>query len=319
MKKHSEARYLQGTIYLSIVVLVMFALGDRPSWAAPKGSPWGKDYFPNVVLTDQDGNKVRFYDDLIKDKVVAINFIYTNCADSCPMETANLKRVYNLLADRMGKDIFFYSISIDPKHDSPKTLKEYSGRFKTGPGWTFLTGKKSDIVLIRKKLGMYDRSGETQLNQHSTSFIVGNESSGQWIKKTPYDAPMSLARALGYSLSKHKVIPGGKHASYSEAKPLPDLSKAEDVYRFRCSACHSMGSDSELGPGLAGVTLKRDRAWLQRWLKEPDKMLVEKDPVAVELYNRYNKIIMPNLRLSDSDIEALILFMEAADKQSHGH
>jgi len=67
------------------------------------------------------------------------------------------------------------------------------------------------------------------------------------------------------------------------------------------------------------VTLRRDRAWLQRWLKEPDKMLAEKDPTAINLYNRYNKIIMPNLRLSDSDIEVLILFMEAADKQSHVH
>ena len=94
-------------------------LGGSAVWAAPKGSPWGKDYFPNVDLVNQDGKTLKFYDDLIKDKVVAINFIYTHCGDSCPAETASLKRVQALLGDSVGKDVFFYSISIDPDHDTP--------------------------------------------------------------------------------------------------------------------------------------------------------------------------------------------------------
>ncbi len=113
----------------------MLTLGGSPAWAAPKGSPWGENYFPNVELVNQDGKTVRFYDDLIKDKVVVINFIYTHCGDTCPLETASLRQVYKLLADRMGKDIFFYSISIDPEHDTPKVLKEYAESFKIGSGF----------------------------------------------------------------------------------------------------------------------------------------------------------------------------------------
>src|SRR5712671_7385198 len=117
---------------------------------AVAGGAWGADYFPNVPLITQDGKVVRFYDDLLKGKAVAINLIYTTCSASCPLETARLVQVQRILGDRVGKDIFFYSISIDPKHDTPKVLKEYAQKYHTGPGWTFLTGKKSDIDLISK-------------------------------------------------------------------------------------------------------------------------------------------------------------------------
>ncbi len=320
MHKHNAAVYLQGLIYTGWVILVMLSLGVRPVGAAPKDSPWGGDYFPNVMLTDQYGKKHRFYDDLIKDKVVAINFIYTHCSDSCPVETANLKRVQTLLDDRVGKDIFFYSISIDPSHDSPKTLKEYAERFKVGPGWLFLTGKKEDSVLLRKKLGLYNSEGEKKLSDHNTNFIVGNESTGQWIKKTPYDEPMTLARLLGYSLAKVKIMPGGKHPSYSQAKPIEYYSKIAEIYQSRCSSCHSLGAENGLGPGLQGVTQRRDKVWLARWLKEPDKMLAEKDPIAIDMYNRFNKVIMPNLKLEDNDVKALIDYLDAVAKpETHVH
>ena len=107
---------------------------------ATAASPWGEDYFPNIELTTQDGEDVRFFDDLIKDKIVAINFIYTSCPDSCPLETAQLVTVQNILGDRVGKDVFFYSISIDPETDTPEVLKAYREKF--GANWTFLTGNR---------------------------------------------------------------------------------------------------------------------------------------------------------------------------------
>jgi len=87
---------------------------------------WGADYFPNVPLTTQDGTTVHFYDDLLKGKSVAINVIYTSCKDECPLETARLVQVQKILGGRVGKDIFFYSITIDPKQDTPKVLKAYA-------------------------------------------------------------------------------------------------------------------------------------------------------------------------------------------------
>ena len=93
----------------------------------------GASYFPNTPLVNQDGKQVRFFDDLIKDKVVAINFIFTGCSDSCPVETARLRQVQKILGDRVGKDIFLYSISIDPYNDTPATLKRYAESSASAP------------------------------------------------------------------------------------------------------------------------------------------------------------------------------------------
>jgi protein SCO1/2 len=305
---------------LAAIVGVLMVFWCGLSEAAPKGSPWGKDYFPNINLVDQNSVMHRFYDDLIKDKVVAINFIYTKCGDSCPAETASLRQVYRLLSERMGKDIFFYTISIDPEQDTPEALKHYADRFKTGPGWLFLTGKKDEIVLLRKKLGLYREDIEkNNLKEHNINFIIGNEATGRWMKKTPFDEPHGLAWLLSYSLPQVKIKPLGEHPSYKEAKELTALGKAEDIFRFRCQSCHALTAENGLGPGLLGVTHKRSRDWLVRWMKEPDKMLAEKDPVAVSLFEQFNKIQMPNLKLKDSDVEALLLLLQNNDRSSHIH
>ena len=218
----------------------------------------------------------------------------------------------------MGKDIFFYSISIDPEHDTPKVLKEYAERFKIGSdsGWSFLTGSKADTTLLRKKLGLFrDYVDASKLGEHNTSIILGNESTGQWIKRSPFDEPKVLASLLGRSLSHAKTDQKADLASYAGAEQIPRMSKGEDLFRSRCRSCHSLDNEDGLGPGLLGVTQRRDRAWLARWLKTPDKLLAEKDPIALDLFNRYNKLLMPNLRLSDTDVEALITYMEAYSKQ----
>jgi protein SCO1 len=109
-----------------VVLAVLTSLSVRRTFAADNGSPWGANYFPNVPLVTQDGKTVHFYADLLKGKMVVINFIYTKCRDSCPMETAKLAQVQRLLGDRVGRDVFFYSISIDPERDTPAELKEYA-------------------------------------------------------------------------------------------------------------------------------------------------------------------------------------------------
>src|SRR5919199_6556164 len=126
-----------------MLATIAAAIVAEPSAFADK--LWGRDYFPNVPLITQTGQTVHFYDDLLKGKSVAINVIYTRCKDRCPLETAKLAQVQRLLGDRMGRDIFFYSISIDPEFDTPAVLREYAEKFNAGPGWLFLTGKRDDI------------------------------------------------------------------------------------------------------------------------------------------------------------------------------
>jgi len=311
------AAALNKALTLLLLVGSVMTLGGGPAWAAPPGSPWGANYFPNVQLVTQDGNKVRFYDDLIKDKVVAINFIYTRCTESCPAETAALKQIAKALGERMGKDVFFYTISIDGQRDKPEALKEYAQKFKAGPGWTFLTGSKDDVVLLRKKLGLYggDRPGskETKLSQHSSSFMLGNEATAQWIKRSPFEDANALARLLGTTMQVTRT-PNPNLVTYAQAPQLANPTPGAKLFNSHCSNCHSLGREDGIGPGLAGVTQNRDRAWLARWLKEPDAMIAAKDPIAMGLYHKYDRIPMPNFKLQDGQVQELIRFMESTNK-----
>src|SRR5438270_12024052 len=94
------------------------ALAFQFSRPASADGRWGANYFPNIELTTQDGKKVHFYDDLLKGKIVAINLIYTNCEYSCPLDTARLAQVEQVLGEHVVKDIFFYSLSIDSARDT---------------------------------------------------------------------------------------------------------------------------------------------------------------------------------------------------------
>jgi protein SCO1 len=148
-----------------------------------------KRHFPNVPLETHDGRSVRFYDDLVKGRKVIINFTYTGCTSTCPRTTANLARVQDLLGDRVGKDIFFISMSIDPENDTPEKLKAYAERFHARPGWTFATGKIEDIDSIRRRLGLYDSPDFTQ---HMGLLTFGNEPEGKWAATPALDKPDNI-------------------------------------------------------------------------------------------------------------------------------
>jgi cytochrome oxidase Cu insertion factor (SCO1/SenC/PrrC family) len=149
-------------------------------------------YFPNHVLLTQDNRPVRFYDDVIKGKVVLINFMFTTCTGVCPPMTANLSKVQSYLGDRMGKDVRIVSISVDPTVDTPEKLKKYAGGFKAGPGWYFLTGKKENVDWVLYKLGGYV---EDKM-QHSAILVIGNEATGEWVKTAALRNPAQIAEAV---------------------------------------------------------------------------------------------------------------------------
>ena len=139
-------------------------------------------YFPDVVLRTQDNKKVRFYEDLIKDKIVTINFFYARCDGVCPGITANLVKVQKLLGDRMGRELFMYSISLKPDEDKPSALKEYADLYHVKPGWQFLTGHPEDIELLRRSLGFTnpDPKLDKDKSQHIGNIRYGNEPLMLW-------------------------------------------------------------------------------------------------------------------------------------------
>ena len=151
-----------------------------PGDSAPEvqtASPAEK-YFSDVELINQDGQKMRFYSEVLKNKVVIINTFFTTCNGVCPPINRNLENVQNALGDRLGKEAFIVSITVDPEMDTPLKLKEYGRRFHARPGWLFLTGKKENVDWALYKLGQYVATKDN----HMTIIIIGNEPKGLWKK-----------------------------------------------------------------------------------------------------------------------------------------
>jgi len=292
-------------------ILLIIYFGIQFSFSEAR---WGADYFPNYTLTDHTGKNIKFFDDLIKDKIVAINFIYTSCPDSCPLETAQLVKVQNIMADRLGKDVFVYSISIDPEVDTPEVLKEYRQKF--GAKWDFFTGDELEIVEIRKKLGLYIPEIQDGSNNHNVSMIIGNQKTGRWMKRSPFENPHVLADQLGNWLDGWKSVQNTP--DYTTAPELRNLVRGEQLFRTRCAICHTVTGQElpgAVGPDLFGVTGAREKQWLYDWLKAPDQMLAKKDPIAMALFKKYNNVAMPNMRLTQIEADDLLDYIESETKR----
>src|SRR6185436_18617701 len=289
---------------------------EKPDVTAKADSQWGETHFPNVELITQDGKKVRFYDDLIKGKIVAIDLIYTTCKYNCPLETARLVQVQKLLGDRMGKDVFFYSISIEPEHDTPEVLKQYAAKYHVGPGWLFLTGKEADIKLISKRLGLDKLPNGNDPDGHMPSLLIGNEATGIWMRNSALDNTKFMALKIEQMMGYNAQAVNVGSANKTESVKL-DIDKGAYLFATRCAACHTIGNGDKVGPDLLGVTSVRDPNWLRRTISEPDKLLAEKDPIATALFKQYKEVQMPRLGLADADVNVLIDFMKRETASFH--
>jgi protein SCO1/2 len=267
-------------------------------------------HFPNIELITQDGKKIHFYDDLIKGKIVAIDLIYTTCGYACPLETARLAQVQKKLGARVGSDIFFYSISIDPEHDTPEVLKAYMEKFHVGPGWTFLTGKRQDIEFLSKRLGLYSDPSVNK-DGHLPHLLIGNEATGQWMRGSALDNPSFQARMIGDFLDNFRHANLAQQKSKSDGQPLENFDKGQYLFGRQCVACHTIGHGDSIGPDLLGVTHARSREWLLSMIQKPDQMLDEKDAIATALLKKYNGVRMPNTFVGDLDARYIISYIEA--------
>ena len=136
-----------------------------------------RDYFTDTVLTSHAGDKLKFYTDVLEGRTVVISFMFTSCEDACPLINATLQRVQGRLKDRIGKDIYFVSITVDPKVDTQSVLADYRKQYKAGPGWLFLTGSEKNIETVSTKMGQV-----FEKEAHLTAFLVGNTKTARWRK-----------------------------------------------------------------------------------------------------------------------------------------
>jgi protein SCO1/2 len=146
---------------------------------------------PDLPVLDQEGQARHFYSDLVQGRVVAVNFIFTHCTTICPPLAATFSKLRKLLGDRAGREVNLISISVDPATDTPERLKAWSQRFGAGPGWTLVTGRKEDIVLLLKALGAYT----SDITDHPPLVLISN-ARGQWTRAYGLAPPAKLLTAI---------------------------------------------------------------------------------------------------------------------------
>lgn len=147
---------------------------------------------PDVPVITQDGKRVRFYADLVENKVVAINFIFTTCTTICPPLGVTFAKVQDLLGDRLGGEAHLISISVDPVTDTPPRLKAWADKFGARPGWTLITGTKPDMDRLLRALN----AGTAQPEQHSPMVLVGNDARRSWTRVYGLAPAATLTRAI---------------------------------------------------------------------------------------------------------------------------
>ena len=194
-----DAPKLMVSVVLAIGQLAV--AGDRPGIVPDPRTDFDayqayrlRDHFPNVALITQDNKTVHFYDDVIKGKIVMIQFMFANCEQLCPRVTPNLVKVQKELQKLGATEVTMVSITVDPAHDTPAVLKEYASKFHVQPGWQFLTGSKSDIDLIRRKLGVYDP--EEKKFEHMNMLTVGREPIGRWLSIPAEAKPDEIVQTM---------------------------------------------------------------------------------------------------------------------------
>ena len=172
-----------------------------PVQGVPHVASPGPAIFTNALLRTHENKEVRFYDDLIRGKQVMINLMYATCEGACPLVTANLIKVYEALKERMGIDLFMYSITVKPEEDDPEKLKGFAEMHRALlPGWTFLTGDPYDIETIRYRLfAMNHIAIDTNIYGHTSFLLIINDATNRWLHVDPMASMSTVLRKISWA------------------------------------------------------------------------------------------------------------------------
>jgi protein SCO1 len=210
----------------------------RPLRAPVQGVPHvaspGPAIFTNALLRTHENKEVRFYDDLIRGKQVLINLMYATCEGACPIITSNLVKVYKALKDRMGKDLFMYSITVKPEDDDPAAMKEYAEMHGALlPGWTFLTGDPYDIETIRYRLfNMNHIAVDTDVYSHTSFLLIINDATNRWLHVDPQISLSGVLKKISWAdpvKSREQILEDNR-------KLQEKIDKERKMYGYRKTA-----------------------------------------------------------------------------------
>ena len=154
----------------------------------------GKVKIPDLEVQDQDGRNIRFYSELIKDKVVVLSFFYTSCTYSCTTQGKTFSKLQSLLGDRLGQSVFLISVTIDPARDDVARLSSWGKRYNVQAGWTLVTGKEAEL----NKLLVPFNGNRAGAEMHMPSTFVGNAKTGVWTSASGVFDPEMLLNAVDF-------------------------------------------------------------------------------------------------------------------------
>jgi protein SCO1 len=168
------------------------------SVGVPRVEVRGVPRIPNVELITHAGKSIRFYDDLVEGKIVLINFTFSTCQNYCPITMPILAKVQEALGERMGRDVFIYSITLDPEFDTPAVMAKQASALGAGPGWVFLTGKPVAVHQLRRRLGVYDKDPavDADRTQHAGMLVLGDGAHDRWTTVSGLLKPEQVTRAV---------------------------------------------------------------------------------------------------------------------------
>lgn len=161
------------------------------------------------TLRDQEGRRVRFAREVLGDDVVVMDFVFTHCGTVCPVLSAKMARLQQLLGGRLGKGVRLVTLSLDPVRDTPERLKAWGARFKAGPHWQLVTGPQEDQEAVLKGLGAY----VADVSQHPPMILVGDARSGRWVRMNGFPDPhkvVSLVEEMLASRATTAAHAGGR-------------------------------------------------------------------------------------------------------------
>lgn len=283
-------------------------------------SRFDSTYFQATEVVDHNGKSYRFFDDLIQGKAVVINFIYLNCNDICPLTTSRMAELVGRLGPSVGRDVFVYSITMDPERDKPEDLKAYAEAFAAPDGWLFLTGEVEQINKLRWRLGERSR----KLTEHRNDVVLGNDRSGEWSRSSIYDNIEILAKTVNDLAGLETSDQLRARVGHTD----PASREKRDRYRFdrpagealfikACSTCHNIGGGDKIGPDLFDIASRRSRDWLHQFISNPRELRAAGDPQALAVSEKYKGVIMPDLGLERVDVDDVLSYIELRSKAEH--
>lgn len=148
---------------------------------------------PDVVLRDQSGKKVRFYTDLLKGKSFVLGFFFTDCTYVCPRQGALFSAVQKQLGERLGKDTFIISVTVNPQRDTVERLKVWGAKFGRKPGWTLVTGPVNEM---EKLLVAFTGEGAGPRDIHSGLIFIANDTTGRWTYVDELTSPAEVEKRI---------------------------------------------------------------------------------------------------------------------------